>query len=284
MNPALRLDHRDHELEDHDRGLVYDLVHARPPADAQAARLRRDQRRACSSIAGCAPAGSSRDPRIGGRLRRAGAPARPAAPRGVCEVIPEETAGPFPGDGSNGPDVLTQSGVVREDIRSSFGSSTTVAEGVPLDDQAHRPGRRATARRSPARPSTSGTATGTATTRSTRRPPPTRTTCAASRRPTTTASSRSRASSRPCYSGRWPHIHFEVYPSLETATDEANKIATSQIALPKDACDTRLRDRRLRARASATWPRLSLADRQRLRRRRRRPPARHGHRRRGRAG
>jgi protocatechuate 3,4-dioxygenase beta subunit len=39
------------------------------------------------------------------------------------------------------------------------------------------------------------------------------------------------------YQGRWPHIHFEVYPSLETATDEANKIATSQIALPQDACD-----------------------------------------------
>jgi len=41
-----------------------------------------------------------------------------------------------------------------------------------------------------------------------------------------------------CYQGRWPHIHFEVYPSLETANDEANKIATSQIALPKDVCDT----------------------------------------------
>jgi protocatechuate 3,4-dioxygenase beta subunit len=41
-----------------------------------------------------------------------------------------------------------------------------------------------------------------------------------------------------CYSGRWPHIHFEVYPSLASATDVANKIVTSQIALPKDACDT----------------------------------------------
>ena len=40
-----------------------------------------------------------------------------------------------------------------------------------------------------------------------------------------------------CYPGRWPHIHFEVYPSLELATDEGNKIATSQIALPKDASD-----------------------------------------------
>jgi len=40
-----------------------------------------------------------------------------------------------------------------------------------------------------------------------------------------------------CYSGRWPHIHFEVYPSLDKATDQANKIATSQIALPKESCD-----------------------------------------------
>jgi len=40
-----------------------------------------------------------------------------------------------------------------------------------------------------------------------------------------------------CYSGRWPHIHFEVYRSLDQATDQANKIATSQIALPKDACE-----------------------------------------------
>jgi protocatechuate 3,4-dioxygenase beta subunit len=39
-----------------------------------------------------------------------------------------------------------------------------------------------------------------------------------------------------CYSGRWPHIHLEVYPSLTAATDDANKIATSQIALPEDAC------------------------------------------------
>ena len=40
-----------------------------------------------------------------------------------------------------------------------------------------------------------------------------------------------------CYQGRWPHIHFEVYPDLEAATDEANKVATSQVALPKDACE-----------------------------------------------
>src|SRR5207248_6228016 len=40
-----------------------------------------------------------------------------------------------------------------------------------------------------------------------------------------------------CYSGRWPHIHFEVYPSVAAATTVANKIATSQLALPKTTCD-----------------------------------------------
>ncbi len=46
--------------------------------------------------------------------------------------LPEETAGPYPGDGSNGANVLTESGIVRSDITSSFGSSTTKAEGIPL--------------------------------------------------------------------------------------------------------------------------------------------------------
>jgi protocatechuate 3,4-dioxygenase beta subunit len=40
-----------------------------------------------------------------------------------------------------------------------------------------------------------------------------------------------------CYAGRWPHIHFEVYPSLASATNAANKVATSQLALPQAACE-----------------------------------------------
>ena len=40
-----------------------------------------------------------------------------------------------------------------------------------------------------------------------------------------------------CYAGRWPHIHFEVYPTLAAAQSVANKVATSQIALPKATCD-----------------------------------------------
>jgi len=40
-----------------------------------------------------------------------------------------------------------------------------------------------------------------------------------------------------CYSGRWPHIHFEVFESLEAATAASGKVATSQLALPKAPCD-----------------------------------------------
>ena len=41
-----------------------------------------------------------------------------------------------------------------------------------------------------------------------------------------------------CYAGRWPHIHFEVYPSLAKATASTSKIATSQLALPEATCKT----------------------------------------------
>ena len=36
-----------------------------------------------------------------------------------------------------------------------------------------------------------------------------------------------------CYSGRWPHIHFEVYQSLAAATSGGTKLKTSQLALPR---------------------------------------------------
>jgi protocatechuate 3,4-dioxygenase beta subunit len=41
-----------------------------------------------------------------------------------------------------------------------------------------------------------------------------------------------------CYAGRWPHVHFEIYPSLEQATGAANVVLTSQLALPQDVSET----------------------------------------------
>ncbi len=76
------------------------------------------------------------------------------------------------------------------------------------------------------------------------------------------------------YSGRWPHIHFEVYPSLAEATSAGSKLVTSQIALPEDACQPGLRDRRVRAERAE--PRPDLAGVRHGVRRRLLDPAGHG--------
>lgn len=151
--------------------------------------------------------------------------------------IPDETAGPYPGDGSNGPDVLEQSGIVRSDIRSSFGEASGTAEGIEttieltiidmaggdvgfsgaavylwhctrdgeyslystgIEDQNYLRGVQVADQDGLARFTSIFPA---------------------------------------CYDGRWPHIHFEVYPDQESITDSTNAIATSQVALPEDVCE-----------------------------------------------
>ena len=51
---------------------------------------------------------------------------------GACAAIPEETAGPYPGDGTNGANALVLDGIVRSDIRSSIAGLSGTAEGIPL--------------------------------------------------------------------------------------------------------------------------------------------------------
>lgn len=65
----------------------------------------------------------------GGRLASATTPDGGTA--AACVEQPEETGGPFPGDGSNGPDILTQQGAIRSDIRSNLDGSNTQA-GAPM--------------------------------------------------------------------------------------------------------------------------------------------------------
>jgi len=184
------------------------------------------------TIVGCAPGAilSSTSP-------SSSASSSSAASAANCDVIPEETAGPYPGDGSNGPDILTQSGVVRSDIRSSFGTSSTVAAGVPLtiklaiQDAANSCAPMAGAavylwhcNRAGEYSMYSSAVTNENYLRGVQETDSTGVVTFTSIFPA-------------CYSGRWPHIHFEVYPSLAKATDPTNKIATSQVALPKDTCD-----------------------------------------------
>ncbi|HZO36150.1 MAG TPA: intradiol ring-cleavage dioxygenase [Solirubrobacteraceae bacterium] len=151
-------------------------------------------------------------------------------------TVPTETAGPFPGDGSNGPDVLDDSGIVRHDIRRSFGNSRTLAKGVPLRvnltvtqaakgyaplagaavylwhcDRSGRYSMYASGvedenyLRGIAKTDGDGTAW-------------------------------FKTIFPAAYDGRWPHIHFEVYSSVTKAVSNGPIVKTSQIALPKAVC------------------------------------------------
>lgn len=162
---------------------------------------------------------------------------------GSCTVVPEETAGPYPGDGSNTANgsvanALALSGIVRSDIRTSVGSASGTAAGVPL------------------------TLTITLTN--------TNNSCASLDgyaiylwhctrdgkysmyssgvtsenylRGVQATDSNGQATFVTifpgCYSGRMPHIHFEVYRDANTATSFSNKLKTSQLAFPTATCQT----------------------------------------------
>jgi protocatechuate 3,4-dioxygenase beta subunit len=149
-------------------------------------------------------------------------------------AVPEETAGPYPGDGSNGVDVLSASGIVRSDIRASFGSSTTVADGVQTsisltlvdaNGGAPLPGAAvyiwhcdAVGRYS----MYSQGVTGENFLRGVQEADADGVVTFTSVFPG-------------CYAGRWPHIHYEVYPTLADAKSASNRLATSQLALTKAA-------------------------------------------------
>jgi protocatechuate 3,4-dioxygenase beta subunit len=155
----------------------------------------------------------------------------------VLREVPDETAGPYPGDGSNGPNVLTASGIVRSDIRASFGGPSGTAVGVPMTLEltlidiaggnrpfggvavyvwhCDRDGNYslysdAARNENYLRGVQIADATGTV---------------------------RYTSIFPACYAGRWPHIHVEVYPTQASITDAGKAIATSQVALPQRACD-----------------------------------------------
>jgi len=153
-----------------------------------------------------------------------------------CVAVPSETGGPYPADGSNGPNVLNQDGVVRSDIRSSFGSYSGTATGTPLTmkvtvldlDNGCAPLKGAAlyawhcdgaglyslynqgaTNQNWCRGVQTTDANGTLTF-------------------TTVFPG--------AYMGRYPHVHFEVYPNLAAATGGGTKLVTSQMAMPEAAC------------------------------------------------
>ena len=207
---------------------------------------------AAAALAACTPGGSSPGTASASSAATAGSTtaasgsaatgtpsASPTLTRAIAECgveIPRETAGPYPGDGSNGPNVLAASGVVRQDITSSFGTSTTTADGVPLAvtltllDNANGCAPLAGAavyawhcdkdgkysmydaglrNENYLRGVQEADANGQVTFRTV---------------------------FPGAYSGRWPHIHFEVFESMDNATAAGQVLAVSQIALTDAAC------------------------------------------------
>ena len=237
--------HHDDGLHDHDKGLSEDLPRIAARGYARRGMLGLLGGIGVAAVAGCALGNSDSDTSSTSADGSPDGPPGGQGPGGGADSsvtvadgeIPEETAGPFPGDGSNGVNVLTESGIVRQDIRSSFGSASGVAEGVPLTVKlkvydtngsdisplagaavylwhCNREGEysmysEAVADENYLRGVQEAAEDG----------------------------SLSFTSIFPAaYSGRWPHIHFEVYPSIDDATTASNKLRTSQLALPEEAC------------------------------------------------
>ena len=212
--------HAHNEVHEHDRGLSYDL-----PVLARRRMIRLLAGASLVPLVGCSADDDT---------------AASAAQTPDCAPIPEETAGPYPGDGSNGVNVLKESGVVRGDIRKSFGDSAGgTAEGVPLtvtltvvdaDSGCGTPRKGAAVyvwhcdREGAYSLYTEGV---------------TDENYLRGVQETDERGQVTFTSVFPgCYTGRWPHIHFEVYDSLADATAATAITSTSQLAFPKDVCDT----------------------------------------------
>ena len=230
----------------HDRGLEFDLstlVSRRSLGMFLGAGT-------AAALAACSPGGTSGSPTSAAGTSSAAVPsatapatasasATPTLTRAIAECgveIPQETAGPYPGDGSNGPNVLEASGVVRQDITSSFGTSTSTAEGVPLTvtltllDNANGCTPLAGAavyawhcdREGKYSMYDSGLQNENYL------------------RGVQEADANGQVTFKTiypgAYNGRWPHIHFEVFESMNNATAAGQVLAVSQIALTEAAC------------------------------------------------
>ncbi|MGW6194878.1 intradiol ring-cleavage dioxygenase [Kribbella sp. NPDC055110] len=218
---------------DHDRGLEYDLatLHRRRFLGLFTAA-------GLAAVAGCSTddSASTSTPSAASSSTSSATATTSSASTDVDE-IPQETGGPYPGDGSNGPNVLTQSGIVRSDITKSFGSASGVAGGVPLkveltivDAGQDKPleGAAVYLWHCDAQGRYSLYSDGVTNENYLRGVQ------AADGSGKVTFTTIFPAA----YMGRWPHIHFEVYAGVDEATKAGQITRTSQLALPKDVCST----------------------------------------------
>lgn len=220
----------DHGLDEHDRGLAHDLPRL---VSRRAALGTLMAGGAGALLAACGSGGGEQ----GSAAATTATTSATRTTAGATGPIAEETAGPFPGYGQSGPNVLAESGVVRRDITASIGGASGVAEGAPatiemtLIDVAAGGGPLAGA----AVYLWHCTADGRYSLYDD----------GVTEENFLRGVQESDAEGRlafdtvfpGAYTGRWPHAHFEVYESLDAATSASGKLRTSQLAIPKRACD-----------------------------------------------
>jgi protocatechuate 3,4-dioxygenase beta subunit len=214
----------DPRLDDHDRGLPFDLG------------VLLGRRAALGWLASAGAAGL---------LASCGdqAGAQEVSGKGAdgleCVVHPAETAGPFPADGSNRAhgtlaNVLADSGIVRQDMRSSLGKPRDTAPGTQLDLTVTLVdvGRSCAPLAGHAIYLWHCDAEG----RYSIYDLPGQSYLRAVGVTNESGETQFTTILPGCYPGRFPHMHFEVYPNLERATSYRNRILTSQLAVPADVC------------------------------------------------
>jgi protocatechuate 3,4-dioxygenase beta subunit len=160
---------------------------------------------------------------------------------GSCAVIPEETAGPYPGDGSNSSggaiaNALALSGIVRSDIRASIAGASAVADGVPLQVNlklvnangacADLAGYAIYLWHCDAQGRYSMYSSGVSAENYLRGVQAT----------ASDGTATFQTIFPGCYAGRVPHMHFEIYRSTNSASSFGNKLKTSQLAFPNEVC------------------------------------------------
>jgi protocatechuate 3,4-dioxygenase beta subunit len=240
---------KDH-MDDHDHGLSFDLQ-----------TLRRRKVIGGLATLGLVGAGAAIWGRnaFGGEAEISGI----GADGNVCVGATAETQGPFPADGSNGvngttSNVLVQSGVQRADIRSSFAGMQPMANGIaltvtlqvvnvaaacaPLAGYAvyiwHCD---AAGRYSIYEAVEANYLRGLGVTDG-------------------AGEVQFKTILPGCYNGRWPHIHFEVFSTVDAATAGDQSLLISQIALPGDALTAQYAADARYAQSAANLARQTIGD------------------------
>ena len=228
-------------MSPHPHGLAHDLTTLLRTAPDRRQALRWLLAGAAAPLAGCGGGGEVSIGGIGTSTGSTSSSDSTTTTVSSCAPIPEETAGPYPADGSNAnsnglANALSLSGIVRSDIRSSIAGASGVAAGIPLtitlqlvntaNSCANLAGYAVYlwhCTRDGLYSLYSSGVTGENYLRGVQ--------------VSDSGGKLSFLTIFPgCYAGRMPHIHFEVYPSLSVATSAGNKIKTSQIALPTATC------------------------------------------------